>query len=167
MASWKPSASSTSPDPAAPVLPPAGDRIAIDVDGDFRHDGVVVTHPGTVALFFRALEPDGIGGWRLRVGAESCPVEVEDAPLVVRSIEATPEAVVLVLSDGARETLDPATLRQGAGHVLYCAARGGAFPARFSRPAYYMLAELLEPADDGAFLLTVGGRAFRVVPCAE
>ena len=162
MASWTPSASSASPDPAGRVLPPEADRIAIDREGNFLHEGVVITHPGTVALFFRALEPDGRGGWRLRLGRETCPVDVEDAPLVVRSIEATPDALTLILSDGSREPLDPATLRQRADHVVTCAVKGGAFPARFSRPAYYMLAELLEP-DGGGYLLAVGGRAVRVL----
>jgi hypothetical protein len=144
---------------------PLDDRISIDRDGNFRHDGAEITHPGTIALFHRSLEKTA-DGYRLRVGRESCPVVVEDAPLVVRSIEATPAAVHLLLSDGATEALDPATLRQGPDHVLYCAARGGEFPARFSRAAYYALAALLVPEDDGGFALVVGDRSYHIVPSA-
>ena len=158
------SGSSGSPDGAVSGEdegPPAG-GISIDREGRWRHEGVVITHPGTVALFFRSLEADPSGGCLLRVGGETAPVEVEDAPFVVRSAEISPDAVALLLSDGSRESLDPATLTWAEDHVPYCRVKGGRFSARFSRPAYYLLAEAIEQDEGGAYLLRQGGRTHRL-----
>ena len=64
---------------------------------------------------------------------------------------------VLQLSDDTPEALRPDTLFVGQQNVLYCRVKGGTFPARFIRAAYYQLAQYVEE-DDGAFYLPLNGR---------
>jgi hypothetical protein len=91
-------------------------------------------------------------------------VEVEDAPVVVRGAELLDDGgVTLHLSDGSREPLDGGGLEQSAEHVLYCRLQRG-WPARFSRAAYYQLAERLEDDPTGQPAVRVGGRLFPVRP---
>jgi hypothetical protein len=61
------------------------------------------------------------------------------------------------------ETLDPSTLKVGKDNVLYCRIRKGIFPARFSRAAYYRLAQWIEEdAGAGSFYLTLNGNRYTI-----
>ncbi len=119
--------------------------LRIDKDGRWFFREEEITHRKTYLLYSRSLVRDESGRIIVRIGREQCPVEVEDAPLVVRTIEFVPagqdgeDAIWLILNDETREKLDPQTLRIGAGHVPYCKVRAGAFDARFSRNAYQLL----------------------------
>ena len=65
---------------------------------------------------------------------------------------------VLILSDDSREELAPETLYVGLENILYCKVKGHSFPARFSRAAYYQLAEHVEKDKGGTFFLPLNGR---------
>jgi hypothetical protein len=83
--------------------------------------------------------------------------EVEDAPFFVDTVAGSEAGPVLVLSDGSREPLDPATLRSGDGDALYVRVKGGAFEARFRQAAQIGLAPWLEEAPDGQPSLVIAG----------
>jgi uncharacterized protein len=119
--------------------------LRIDKEGRWFYQGEEITHRKTYLLYSRSLTRDESGRIILRVGREQCPVEVEDAPFVVTTIEFVSlgpdgqEAIWLTLNDETREKLDPATLRIGPGNIPYCKVREGMFEARFSRNAYQLL----------------------------
>lgn len=119
--------------------------IRIDREGHFVHEGEEVRHEGLRRALFRWLD-------RLREGEQEPPppsgpyvlrlddrryayVEVEDTPLVARSARTDGDRVLLGLSDGSEEALDPATLTADEAGVLRCWARGGRLEARLSNSA--------------------------------
>jgi hypothetical protein len=119
--------------------------IKIDKEGRWFFQGEEITHRKTYLLYCRSLTRDDAGRIVLRVGREECPVEVEDAPFVVMTLEfVSPgpggeEEVWITLNDETREKLAPETLRIGPGNIPYCKVRNGLFEARFSRNAYQLL----------------------------
>jgi hypothetical protein len=54
------------------------------------------------------------------------------------------EYVDMLLSDGTVESLEPDTLYIGRDNVLYCLIKNKCFDARFLRPSYYQIAEMIE-----------------------
>jgi hypothetical protein len=139
--------------------------IRLDRDGRFWHRGAPVEHPGLAAAFHRWLTTDEKGRYVLRTDRDWCVVEVEDAPLVARSIDEDDGRILLQLSDGTVEPLDASTLEQAAGdHVLYCSVSRGErpWPVRFSRPAYYQLLERLENDGAGQPVLRLEGKVYSV-----
>jgi hypothetical protein len=137
----------------------AGSGLSIDAEGRFLHRGEPVTHARTLEALWGSLAPAAGGRWLVRIGRESAYVEVEATPWVVRGVVDGPAgAPWLVLSGGAREPLDPATLAVGADGVLRCEVKGG-HAARFSRAAQVALGLALEerPPGSGRFELEIGG----------
>jgi hypothetical protein len=113
--------------------------IRVDAQGTFWHDGQRVTHPGLAEAFARWLDiDDETGRYVVKNAVNWVFVTVEDAPLIVRSVD---DELVLALSDGSREPLDRATLRVDADDVPYCDVRGGRLPARFAPQAAFALFE--------------------------
>jgi hypothetical protein len=123
----------------------SGSPLRIDKEGRWFYEDEEITHRKTYLLYCRHLTRDDSGRIILRIGREQCPVEVEDTPFVVKTLDFTPsrggdlESIGLILNDDTRERLDPKTLRIGPGNVPYCQVRGGMFEARFSRGAYQLL----------------------------
>jgi len=135
-------------------------NLRVDVDGDWFDDDVQVTHPGVLANLRGNLRRDGDGYFiqtRVRI-----PVRVDDVPWVIERIELRGDVLHGWVNDGTETTIDPATLRFGAGNVPYGALKGG-FEARLSRAATYQLLALAdydEQADHGR--LRLGGRDFHL-----
>ena len=140
-------------------------RLRVDANGDWYDDDVQITHAGILHNLRSTLRRDDAGYFiqtRVRI-----PVEVADVPFVVTRVERRGDALHAVLNDGETLTIDPATLRIGAGNVPYCAVKGGAFEARFARAAAFQLLELAAYDErTGRGVLRVGGREF-VVASAE
>jgi hypothetical protein len=81
----------------------------------------------------------------------------------VRQIEGDRErGFTLILNDGTREPLDPATLRSGPDNALYCRVQAGEYEARLLRPVYYALTQSVKVGTDGRFVLVVGGRDYPI-----
>jgi hypothetical protein len=137
--------------------------LSIDDEGRFRHRGEPITHARTLEVLWASLRRRPDGRYQVEVGREVGLVEVPHAPYGVRGV--TPEAggLLLHLTDGGTEPLDPATLRLGGDGVLRCAVRGG-HRARFQRAAQAALGPHLEEAEPGRFQLRIGSRAWPVVP---
>ncbi|MBI4800559.1 MAG: DUF1285 domain-containing protein [Desulfarculus sp.] len=133
-------------------LPPC--LIQVNAQGELSHQGAPLIHPGILELIYQSVHfEDGV--YLLRIGQQSCQLEVEDTFWVVRGASRQGQGVVLTLSDGSSEPLDPTSLWIGAGEVLYCRVKAGAMPARFLRQAYYQIAELIEEEGEG-FALVLG-----------
>ncbi|MCK9231965.1 MAG: DUF1285 domain-containing protein [Syntrophales bacterium] len=122
--------------------------IRIDKDGVWFYRGQEMFRREIVNLFYEHLKQDERGEYIIDMGEDSCYVEVEDAPFVVRAVltgpaerETSPVCLLLSLSDDTLEPLDPETIRIGDDNVMYCRVKGGTFRTRFSRAAYYQLAE--------------------------
>jgi len=140
-------------------LPPC--FIFIDKEGRWFHKGAEMIHRDIVRLFYENIAVDSLGRYVVRLGNESCYLEVEDTPFVVQRVRLQDNGgsqdLWLFLSDDTEEALDPETLFVGEENVLYCTVKQGRFSARFHRPAYYQIAEFVEE-DEAGFHLPLNGR---------
>jgi len=133
--------------------------LRIDADGVWYDGGVEITHAGILANLRSNLRRDNAGYFiqtRVRI-----PVRVDDVPLLVMRVERQSDTLRVWLNDGDEETVDPATIRVGAGDVPYCAVKGGAFEARFTRAAAFQLLALAEYDEaTGRGALRLAGREY-------
>jgi len=145
--------------------------IYIDKEGNWYHKGAPMIHKPFILDFFRNMFMDEHGRCVIQWDGKLCEVDVEDTPIVVRSVESWSggehRKVILVLSDETREELDLDSLWIGPENVLYAKVRQGAMPARFLRPAYYRLMELLEcDESSGTYFIELDGRIKTLLPAS-
>ncbi len=123
------------------------ERITLDAEGRWWHEGDPIDHPRIADLFHRSIERTPGGTFVLHIPPFTYPIEVRDTPYFVRQVtiaaDATPP-VHLRLSDGSEEALDLHSLRYVPERGFYCRVKAGAFAAHFCRPAYYALAEYVQ-----------------------
>jgi len=143
--------------------------IRIDKEGRWFIQGEEITHRRTYLLYNKNLTRDESGRLLLRIGQETCPVEAEDAPFVVKTLDflfsdsGKLMSLWLILNDETREPLDPPTLYIGDRNVPYCRVRGGMFAARFSRNAYQLLFPFIQHDAKGIrFFLTIDGKDYNL-----
>lgn len=86
-------------------------------------------------------------------------VSVEGAPVFVRQARRDGDVILLQLSDGRTEALDPMTLAIDPEGALHCRVRAGALWARFDHAAAIALAEHIEEGEAGPQLVL--GRSAR------
>jgi uncharacterized protein len=133
--------------------------LSIDADGEWFDDGEPITHAGILANLRGNLKKDA-GGYFIQTRVR-IPVRVEDAPFVVTRVERQGETLRAWLNDGGEESVDPSTVRVAGADVPYCAVKGGAFPARFTRAAAFQLLALAEYDErTGRGSLRMGGREY-------
>lgn len=139
------------------------ERIELDAEGQWRHQGTLFVHPHLIELFHRSIVRTSGGTYLLQIPPYSYPIVVVDTPRYVRHIRIDPAAqpcqILLILSDGSETPLDPCSLSYVPDRGLYCrvdTANGERFPARFLRPAYYSLSEHIIDDEDSYFLQTSG-----------
>ena len=139
-------------------------RLVIDKDGRWFQNGAEIIHPHIYRQFCAMLEHAPDGGYQVRMGKEICRVEVEDAPFVVQRVEDMDgNEVSILLNDGTTEKLDPEGFWIGAHNAPYCTVKQGGFHARFSRPAYYQIAQHIEQGEkDDEFFLVLGATRVRI-----
>ncbi len=134
-------------------------KLIIDKDGRWFQNGLEIVHPEVYRYFNQILEkaPDGV--YRIRTASETCRVEVEDAPFVVQRVLEDREGCLHIhLNDGSVEVLNPQSLWIGEKNVPYTLVKDETFHARFSRPAYYMLAEyIVSDEREENFYLEING----------
>lgn len=148
----------TAPDEPLELLR-ASSGLSIDAEGRFLHRGEPITHARTLEVLWRSLARTAGGRYEVRIGRERAYVALEDAPYAVRGVVDGPGgAPWLVVSDGSREPLDPASLRVDAAGVLRCTVKGG-HPARFARSAQVALGLAIEedPPGSARWVLVLGG----------
>jgi hypothetical protein len=123
-------------------------------DASARHYlSILQTHPaGYPGRYFIEVEQD-----RHQVGVENTAYVVWSLRCAITADRAD-ECIQLLLSDGSAENPDAETLRSGDSHIPYCKVKDRHLEARFSRAAYYMLAERVrhDPPGD-AFFLSLNG----------
>jgi hypothetical protein len=141
--------------------------IRIDREGRFVHEGAEVRHEGLRRALFRWLDTEADGRVVLRLDAlRFAYVDVDDTPLVARAarLEGTgaAERVLLALSDGAEEPLDPTTLTADEGGVLRARVRGGRLEARLASSAVATLGERLSEPAPGRPVLALAGRLHEI-----
>lgn len=129
-------------------------EIKLASDGKWFHDGVEITHERTIELFNRSIRREG-EKYVLQVGNEICEVTVEDAPFFVKQVNREGSKLILFISNGTFEELEPSSLEMGNNNILY--ARIGPYKdrAKFTRPAYYQLMEYLHQDETGGYFLQV------------
>jgi hypothetical protein len=147
-------------------LPPC--LIFIDREGRWFHKGAEMIRRNIIHLFYQNMELDSKGRYVITWDNQRCYVEAEDTAFVVRNVvfqagtQAHDSRLELSLSDDTSEELSPETLYVGQDNVLYCRVKNLAFPARFSRAAYYQLAKYIEE-ENGAFYLPLNGEKYQVM----
>lgn len=141
--------------------------IRIDRDGIWYYRGAVMFRKEIVNYFYEHLRLDDEGRYWIDLEHDCCVVEVEDTPFVIRAVfrsgekDGNSDGIKLLLCDDTFESLDPSSLSMTEENVPYCSVRGGRFTARFSRPAYYQLAEHIEyDARRDAFYLALNGQTY-------
>jgi hypothetical protein len=139
--------------------------IFIDKEGHWFHKGMEMVHREFIHLFYRNMQMDDRGRCIIRLRGDVCYVDVEDTPFVVWRTRVREHdgygRYVLFLSDDSEEELLPDTLYVGDENVLYCRVKERAFPARFSRSAYYQLAEYIEE-ESGRFFIPLNGERYMI-----
>ncbi len=137
-------------------------KISFRADGRWYSDDEPINNPRIAKLFSKCLSQGEDGRWQIAMADERAFVEIEDTPWVVTSASTAADAGwTLHLNDDTEESLDPSTLVSGAGHVLYATVKGGRYPARFLRPAYYQLAAAFQD-DDGHVVLPSRGQRYTI-----
>lgn len=143
-------------------------EIHVDAEGDWYYEGNKITREDILELFYDNLHPTEDGQYLIEWQNQRCLLEVADTPFVIGSVDRAEtrsnERILLRLRHiSAPEELDPAGLWVGAENVLYCRIRQGRWVARFSRPAYYQLAQWIEEdPQNGQFFLPVGGTKYLI-----
>ena len=135
-------------------MPPC--EIFINKEGRWFHHGAEIVRKDIIRLFYANMQRNSRGRYVLHWDGNICSVEVEDTAFVVRRVDKEQNAFCLYLSDDSVESLIPETLSVGRENVLYCTVKNGRFPARFTRAAYYQLAEHIEEEEGGGFFLRAG-----------
>ncbi len=142
-------------------------QIRIDKEGVWYYQGAEMFRREFVNYFYQHLRLDAMGRYVIELPNDRCYVEAEDTAYFIKAVypqldgNGAVNNFRIYLCDDTAEDLDPETLHIGPENILYCQVRGRSFPARFTRAAYYQLAEHVE-YDDGrnAFYLPVNGRIY-------
>ncbi len=138
------------------------DRIVLDREGRWFHNGVEFTNKKIIDFFNRSVNIAADGHYVLHYSRFTFPIEVEDTPVFVTGVRFEGfgpfEKVMMNLSIGETEELEPSTLFYKENNALYCSVRGGAFLAKFLRSPSFHLLERLEEADGHFFLNLCGQR---------
>lgn len=131
------------------------ERIALDSEGNFWHDGELLNDARISELFHRSIQRTPGGSYLLVVPPFSYPLEVVDVPYWVTQVRFAGDTasgeltrVRIRLSDGSEENLAFDTLCYQPGRGFVCLVKERSMPARFSRPCYFALAEHVVEEDD-------------------
>lgn len=147
--------------------------IFVDREGDWFYGERPIFRKEILETFYDCLRLLEDGHYVLEWQGRLYPITVADTPFVIARVDrvtnGAAEAHVLLTLKHLKETepLDPTTLWVGPDNVLYCRVRRGRFPARFSRPAYYQVAQWIEPVDDDRFALRLGDRLYPIAQPME
>lgn len=138
-------------------IPPC--QIRIHKDGKWYHKGREMIHREFIHLFYENMELDEEGRYLIYWDGKPCYVEVEDTAFVVMRVDVLSDKaqILLTLSDDSQEYLAPETLTVSDENVMYCKVKSSTFPARFTRPAYYQLAQFIQEDEEG-YYVDVGGK---------
>ncbi len=133
--------------------------IRVDREGRWYYGDREIIRKEIVRELFGLLDRDPQGRYWLRMGDEQQPLEVEDTVFLVEEVQREGEGFVVRLNDGTKEQLDLETFWMTPEGVPYCMVKGGRFPARFTRIAFYQLGQ--HASFDGlTYFIEVAGRRY-------
>ena len=135
-------------------------QIQVDQEGGLFHNGAPIIHPAVIETIYASVHLED-GAYFLELEGKRCQLEVADTFFVVTRAELQGGSINLSLSGGGAEALDPASLWVGEADIIYCKVKGGRFPARFLRAAYYQLAHWIDQDREG-FCLVLNGKRYRI-----
>lgn len=145
-------------------------EIFVDEEGNWYHNGSKIIREDIIRLFLENITLEEGRGFVINYRGNRCLLDASDTPFIIARVDRHQETkhgeerIMLKLRYIEEpELLDPATLWVGQDNVLYCRIRNGRLPARFSRPAYYQLAEWIEedPAS-GEFYIRVHNERYPI-----
>jgi uncharacterized protein len=149
-------------------------EIKIDKDGLWYYKGAHMFRKEILSIFFDHLKIDECGNYLIELGPERCYIEVEDTAFVVTAVYKTTspgshtQQIEVLLNDETCEILDMNSLQTGGDNVLYCRVKKGRFDARFTRKAYYQLAEFIEASDDNDnFYISLNGEKYFIMEAQD
>lgn len=134
-------------------------KLRFTADGRWMHDEEYVTHQGVADYFSNHLEYDvRQGHFVVSDGIRALVVEVEDTPVVVRTISENSEGQLQLELNGQRtDRLRPETLRCTASGVWYVKVFEELLPARLLPNAVQLLVPYLEERC-GAYYFCFAGK---------
>ena len=140
-------------------------HIRIDKEGNWYHQGLPIINKKIYIHLNQCLSKDPSGRHVLEMNGETCLLEVEDTPFVVKEVSpkttpGKPTTFFIKLNDETEENLNADTLRVGKEDVLYCKVKDKLYEARFLRAAYYQLAKFLQHDEKGYCLLIKGKKTY-------
>ena len=146
--------------------PLSGDiDILIKADGDWYHEGGLITRASLVRLFASILRREEDGEYYLLTPAEKWRIQIELHPLLVTDVEARQEGgdAVLLLTLNTGKTVvvgeqHPLFLEPAMDYVAGVKLEHG-LSALFNRAAWYRLVDLADEVD-GVTCVSSGGIAF-------
>jgi hypothetical protein len=139
-------------------------KLQIDKDGRWFQNGKEIINKQVYLQFNQMLENNGCGGYLVRMGREICSVEVQDAPFViVRTFTGEDGHLCLMLNDDTIEHFSADRFWMTDENIPYTFVKTGSFHARFSRPAYYQLAENIVSDDEVNFFIEMNGSKFPIL----
>ncbi len=136
-------------------------------DGTWTHEGHAITHERLRAAFDRGVRWLPVERkYVVQLGRFRGEIEVEEAGFFVREVDLDRGEVVL--SDGSRDALEPASLRTSRlDGALLCTVKrelaGAGLPARFTHAAQSEVLAAVAEAPEG-LVLVIGGRTTRLPP---
>jgi len=142
-------------------------EIRIAQNGTWYFRNIEMTRTDIIHYFYQHLYRDPQGDYHIKTDKERCLIRVDDVPFIIEGIDlqlkgANGQACMMIqLSDGTCEELQPDTLWIGNNNVVYCRIKKSEHAARFSRKAYYQLAKYVE--DDGnlnRYSITIGNISY-------
>lgn len=143
--------------------------IKIDKEGIWYFRGAEMFRRDFVNLFYQHINKDSDGRYFIEYGEEISYLDVEDTAFVIKSVhiscseKSDDESVEMLLSDGTVETLKPETLYIGRDNVLYCLVKNKCFEARFLRPSYYQIAEMIEhDTERDSYLISLNDKKYYI-----
>jgi hypothetical protein len=143
--------------------------IRVDENGDWFYNGTKIFRPEILETFYEKLDLSPEGEYFLADSKGRWAIEVADTPFVVTRVDVEnaisgQERITIRLKNiSCPETLDLATIKTGKDNILYCRRAAGKFPARFSRPAYYQLADLIGEDETGSgFFIQLNGKRYPI-----
>lgn len=136
--------------------------LRLDRSGTFWHEGGAVTHPRLRQALLRWLDVRDDGRDIVRLDDKRYAyVEIDDAHLRASSARWDGDRCYVLWDDDTEEELAYGTLRQGADHALYVAARGK-LRGRIAGPAYHAIAERVIEQPDGTFGIAAAGDIWKI-----
>jgi len=151
------------------IQPIESPEIRIDKDGIWYFRNMEMTRFHIIQYFYKCLHRDRQGRYHIKTDCDDCLIQVDDVPFVIKSVSMQLEddhnqsRMMILLSDGSCEDLKPETLWIGDNNVMYCLVKQSEHKARFSRQAYYQLAEYVEnDTNHDRYYITIGETSYTI-----